>query len=487
MRNKFPGRCETCNTNVAANAGEAVRTTNGWRVRCAAHSNTNPVTAAAQAVLALVIKLWLDGDKLFVSPVSRLGDEFTAYLTATRRAGATFDRAANAQVVSKANAAKMVAELQGAGFTIKAEPELLVELATQKATLSNELQTVTTRANDVDSILNQNGKALMPFQYDGVRWMATRQKAILADEMGLGKTVQALISVPAAAPILVVCPAVAKGVWLREARRFRPDLKVTVISGRGNFQWPTAGEMVVCNFDILPGEKAAKKGYSATLSADLLATAPTGMVLIADEAHALKASDSARTSRFRALRDVALNNNGKVWLLTATPMLNRAPELWAIMQALGAGREVFGSYNNYLKMWNAQQGRYGIEWGNPTPEVARCLKTMMLRRLKCDVLPQLPPKTITDLEVNGLSATVKSLCDETLDALLAAGVNLDKSLAVALATSKSTPAFEMLAKARAALATAKFGAAIELIESYEDAEEPVVVFSAHRAPDRRPW
>jgi hypothetical protein len=74
MRNKFSGRCETCNCFVAANAGEAIRTTTGrWVVRCEGHGTSiNPVAAAAQAVLALVIKIWLEGGKVFCQPVSRL-------------------------------------------------------------------------------------------------------------------------------------------------------------------------------------------------------------------------------------------------------------------------------------------------------------------------------------------------------------------------------------------------------------------------------
>jgi len=41
-------------------------------------------------------------------------------------------------------------------------------------------------------------------------------------------------------------------VWVREARRFRPDLTPVSFSGRGTFRWPTAGEMAIINYDILP-------------------------------------------------------------------------------------------------------------------------------------------------------------------------------------------------------------------------------------------
>jgi SNF2 family DNA or RNA helicase len=239
--------------------------------------------------------------------------------------------------------------------------------------------------------------------------------------------------------------------------------------------------MVVVNYDILPGEAAPQKGYPATLPVEL-ATAPAGTVIVADEAHALKSSGAQRTSRFRALAQAAKAANGRVWLLTATPLLNRAPELWAITQAMGVGRETFGGYANYKQLWNAHEGEYGTEWGQPSAQVATSLRSVMLRRVKSEVLVDLPSKTVREVEVNGLSASVKKLCDKALAALNALGVDLGKSVQLATVTANESLAFEQLSAARAALATAKLDAAIEMVESYEDAGEPLVVFSAHRAP-----
>jgi len=102
--------------------------------------------------------------------------------------------------------------------------------------------------------------------------------------------------------------------------------------------------------------------------------------------------------------------------------------------------------------------------------------------MKRDVLPQLPAKTVRDIEVNGLSAATKKLCDATLAALEAIDVDLAKALAIASSTENKRITFRQFSEARAALATAKLQSAIEMVESFEDAGEPVVVFSAHRAP-----
>jgi superfamily II DNA or RNA helicase len=94
----------------------------------------------------------------------------------------------------------------------------------------------------------------------------------------------------------------------------------------------------------------------------------------------------------------------------------------------------------------------------------------MLRRTKAEVLPDLPPKRYQQIEVNGvdraLKAQLDSLWEEWQDVV--AGGDL--------------PPFEEFSKVRALLAESRTEAAVEWIEPYEDAGEPVVVFSAHRAP-----
>jgi SNF2 family DNA or RNA helicase len=483
MRNNHPGNCQTCRTRVAAGAGEVTKVAGRWTVFCAAHAGAGaaPAVVAAQAVMALVIRIALVAGRVLCTPVSRLNGSFDKYLAATRSAGAVYSKDANGQVCDVSKAPALVEALRAAGFTCDVSPELVATLQARAAQAVSEVTEAQGRAAQIDAVLRERGLSLFPFQARGIEWLAPRTTALLADDMGLGKTVQALCAAPVGAPVVVICPAVAKGVWVREAKRFRPDLTPVALSGRGSFRWAQPGEMVVVNYDVLPGTPAAQKGHPAILPVDL-ATAPKGTVIIADEAHALKSSGAQRTSRFRALSQAARDAGGRVWLLTATPVLNRAPELWAVAQAMGAARETFGGYANYKRMWNAEDGRYGTEWGQPTADVATALQAIMLRRIKSEVLLDLPAKTVRDIEVNGLSASTKKLCDQALAALEALGVDLGKAVKLATDTAGKSLAFEQLSAARAALATAKLDAALELVEAYEDAGEPVVVFSAHRAP-----
>lgn len=480
MRNKKPGTCRTCNTPVAVGAGEALPLAGGWTLFCAAH-NPEAARVAQAAVLATVIRLRLDGGDVVVEPAARLNDGFDKYLDACRRGGARYAPARRAQVTTLAKVADVIAALKGVGFQVDAGPGLVAAVEQRAVTVAVDVAQAQGRAVEVNALLAQRGLALYPFQAVGIEWLASRSTALLADDMGLGKTIQALTAAPTGAPLLVICPAVAKGVWVREAKRFRPDLTPIALSGRGSFRWPQAGEMVVVNYDILPGAPAAEKGRPAVLPPEL-ALAPKGTVVIADEAHALKSSSAQRTSRFRALAQAARATGGRTWLLTATPLLNRAPELWAMTAALGVSSDVWGGYNNYKSLWNARDGRFGVEWGHPTAAVATRLQSVMLRRMKTEVLTDLPAKTVRDLPVGGLSASAKKLCDKALAALERRGADLAKALASAEQTAEDGATFELMSAARAALALVKLDAALELVEGYEEAGEPVVVFSAHRAP-----
>jgi hypothetical protein len=286
-------------------------------------------------------------------------------------------------------------------------------------------------------------------------------------------TVQALIAAPQGAPILVISPAVAKGVWVREAAKWRPDLVPVALKGRKSFRWPKPGEMVVTNYDILSDE---------------VPPAPEDVVVIADEAHALKNPKAKRTAKFRAIADAARDAGGNVWLLTATPLLGKPPELWSLLQAIN--RIPFSGFKEFARLMGGVQEqipRVGLvwQWGeHPVdPEVAERLQPLMLRRMKTEVLTDLPAKRYKDITV--ASSALKSATRKQLEAVL-------KKWDKVTGRPDVLPPFELLSEARAILASAKIPCLLDLVEEYEEAEEPLVVFSAHRAPvlafaDRPGW
>jgi SWI/SNF-related matrix-associated actin-dependent regulator 1 of chromatin subfamily A len=479
MLNRYPGTCKTCKTSVPAEKGVAEKVAGTWTVRCARCSGGALADALAAKSGPATITARLDARGHFVAfkPSGFLGDRFGAYKAACK--GAQYDGQLQANLAPLDKAGEILTALAAEGFALDVASDVRSAIEARVERARALVTRATQRTAEVGERLAARGKALFPYQRSGTAWLASRSAALLSDEMGLGKTVQALAALPEGAAAVVVCPAVAKGVWRREAAAWRPDLRVTVLSGKGSFRWPAPGEIVVVNYDILPAAEAGETG--ATLADEALAAAcPAGVHLVADEAHALKSSKAKRTASFRALSAAARSAGGVCWLITATPLLNRGAELWALLQAAGIAKEAFGSWATYMHLMGGYQGGFGIEWGNvrEPEEVGRRLSRVMLRRLRAEVLPELPRKRYTEITVD-LDAKTAKLCDRAVKSLAARGLSLADLDAVVSDTADGA-GFEELSQARSALSAAKINAAIELVQSYEEAGEPVVVFSAYR-------
>jgi len=408
------------------------------------------------------ISIKLQGAVAAISPKSYLGgDNFYKFRNCI--AGSKFEPATRSNTLSLAKLPGVVSALQSAGFAVTMDGALTRIVQREIASNVKSVDAAKTRTQETDARLASKGMKLYPFQREGIEWLSTRTGALLADDMGLGKTVQIAVSLPEGVAAIVVCPAVAKGGWQREIAKWRPELKITVLSGRGSFRWPSAGEIVVINYDILPDIAGA--------------SAPANIALIADEAHALKSGKTARGSKFLALSKAIQAANGRVWLATATPMLNRPQELWSVLNMGGIASEAFGSWSGFCAAFNGYKGKYGMEWGRPNTEtVATALRRVSLRRTKTTVLPDLPVKTWQTIEIETDSKTLKT-CDKIVAYLAEKGVDLKKATIDDLA-----PLFLQMSAARAALAASKIEAMSEIVESYEEQSEPLVVFSAHRAP-----
>jgi hypothetical protein len=283
-----------------------------------------------------------------------------------------------------------------------------------------------------------------------------------------GKTAQALIALPEHPRTLVVCPSVAKGVWKREVAKWRADLRVTILDGRGCLvRWPEPGEVLVVNYDVLPGDPPTG--------------CPAGVTLIADEAHALKNAHAKRTEQFRALSDAVRATRGVTWLVTATPLTGTPLELWSVLRAAGLEKQAFGGWKKFLELFDGRPGPHGgYDWGHPSSEVPGLLRRVLLRRDKRDVAKDLPSKSREFLTVDLDREGLKDVAD-AIKATLRDGQDIDGLLDEIEHGDEHGVAFEGLARIRAALAAAKLPAVQKIVDAFEDAGEPVVVFSAHRA------
>lgn len=295
------------------------------------------------------------------------------------------------------------------------------------------------RAEAEVQALCDEGLKPRPFQKTGITWLKSRKSALLLDDMGLGKTMQALSAVPKGAPLLIISPAVAKGVWRREIGRWRKDYAIVqTLNGLNSFRWPLPGRALITSKDILPDNLPE-------------AGAEPGTCVIIDEIQDYKNHLSIRHLRAKNL----LQQDGVEYRygLTATPMPNRQMEMWNLLEMFGLHTEAFGTIGQFRAAFSRETAYQN-------------LSRVCLRRKKSEVLHELPPKSRSFVEVDvKLTRSEQFIIEEAEEALWEYG---------------SSVPFELIAKARAITAKAKGPAAIERVEEFESAGTPLLVFSCHK-------
>ncbi|HYC00673.1 MAG TPA: DEAD/DEAH box helicase [Candidatus Limnocylindrales bacterium] len=217
---------------------------------------------------------------------------------------------------------------------------------------------------------------LRGYQRAGAVWLERLRSAglggVLADDMGLGKTVQTLAVVRGST--LVVCPRSVIHNWTAEITRFRPDLCVTLYHGAGR---------------ALTSSPAASRQATVTLTTyatlrndiDALAERDWDLVIL-DESQNIKNAESqtARAAfRLRAGARIALSG---------TPIENRPSELWSQMHFVNRG--LLGGRSAFVERYERPMLTGDAR---AAEALRRRVRPFVLRRLKREVAPELPPRT----------------------------------------------------------------------------------------------
>jgi SNF2 family DNA or RNA helicase len=174
---------------------------------------------------------------------------------------------------------------------------------------------------------------LMPHQISGAAWLARNARAILADEMGTGKTATAIEAcrLAGAMKVLVVCPAVARGVWKTEWPRWMGlDWRVEVVRTQADVRALSLAAqpcVFVCSYDLFSQKGRAR--LSAIRERLFLIKARFDAI-VCDEAHYLKSLDANRTTEVLSLESMTL----RMWMLTGTPVPNHYGELYPMLRYL---------------------------------------------------------------------------------------------------------------------------------------------------------
>ena len=258
---------------------------------------------------------------------------------------------------------------------------------------------------------------LRPYQEEGFGWLARLSRwgagACLADDMGLGKTVQVLallLERAAEGPALVVAPTSVVANWLDEVRRFAPTLNAVPYVGpdRGALLADDPGpfDLVVTTYTLLH------------LEAERLSSIVWHSAVL-DEAQAIK---NPATKRARAAR--ALRADFRA-VTTGTPIQNHITDLHSLFSFLNPG--LLGSAQQFRR--NFARAAEGNAEGavQARMRLRRLVAPFILRRLKSEVLDDLPPRTEITLHVEMSPAeasfyeALRRRAMEDLEALAAEG------------------------------------------------------------------
>ncbi len=267
----------------------------------------------------------------------------------------------------------------------------LEELTNQAATAADEgwskhLERIREIQNFVPELPSTLQAELRDYQTEGYNWLARLAHlgvgGCLADDMGLGKTLQSLAIIlkhAADGPSLVVAPTSVSTNWQTEVHRFTPTLNIVTLPTKdrdkaiaklGRF------DLLITTYTLLQQET------------NLLANVKWQTIIL-DEAQAIK---NSATKRSRAA--MALQARFKL-ITTGTPIENHLGELWNLFHFINPG--LLGSIGTFNERFAIPIERYHDR--EARLKLKKLIRPFILRRIKSQVLDELPPRTEITLDV----------------------------------------------------------------------------------------
>lgn len=230
-------------------------------------------------------------------------------------------------------------------------------------------------------------KKLRDYQKVGYKWLKTLEiykfGGILADDMGLGKTLQIIAVLRSElksknrATSIVVCPSTLVLNWKAEVEKWCDSIKVLIVRGNAEERKEKIDDykkydLVITSYDLLKRdiENYEDKNFK---------------YIIADEAQYIKNSATQNAISLKSLK-------GEIkFALTGTPIENSISELWSIFDFIMPG--YLYNYNKFKKKFEEPILKY--EDKETLIRLKKLINPFILRRVKKDVLTELPEKNIT--------------------------------------------------------------------------------------------
>lgn len=249
-----------------------------------------------------------------------------------------------------------------------------------------------------------------PYEYqkEGIAYALEKKRCIMGDEQGLGKTAEAIgvLTATRAFPALIICPASLKVNWQRELRKFG-GLTGVILNDDNRQTWQrfwemkksdgrACAEVFITNYESLRKffvEKIRRDGRFTLKSVDFDERINLFRTVIIDESHKCK---NPGTQQSKFVQGIAM---GKEYVLelTGTPVVNNNIDLIQQLNIMGRLND-FGGYSKFMARYCA-----GERKSSHLKELNWLLrKNCFFRRMKKDVLTQLPDKTrsylVTDID-----------------------------------------------------------------------------------------
>ena len=277
------------------------------------------------------------------------------------------------------------------------------------------------KLNDLPKALLKN---LYRFQKQGIIFGIKKySRLLIADEMGVGKTVQAIglsCLYQKDWPVLVICPSSLKFAWRDEITLWLGEIlkkdEVQVIKhSKNDFKEDKKYYIISYDLSVRMIDKIIEKKFN---------------YIIADEAHYLKSRSAKRTMSLTPI----LQRSKRVVLLTGTPILAKPMEIFSLLHILRPDK--FKGFKEFgTRYCDPKMLPFGlIDWSGSSNsrELNSILNKLMIRRLKKDVLSQLPPKKRQKIEIATDSKVIKRLkifmekSSKKFEELLGTQIELDK-------------------------------------------------------------
>jgi SWI/SNF-related matrix-associated actin-dependent regulator 1 of chromatin subfamily A len=268
--------------------------------------------------------------------------------------------------------------------------------------------------------------------------------------------VEALAAIEAdgAYPAVVVCPASMKLGWEREAARWLPHRSLAVVRGRSTV--PPACEITILNYELVAAHRAA-----------LGRRRPRALVV--DESHYCKSPQAKRSQAVRRLAE-SVTPDGLRLALTGTPVLNHADELISQLRVIGR-LEDFGSGARFSREFRGELSEERLHW--------HLRRRCFVRRLKSEVLPQLPAKRQVVVPMALTNDPEYRLAENDVIAWLRSQPLDLSELDARIAATLRAERLAQLTTLQRLAARGKLAAALAWIGDFLASGEPLVVFARH--------